>query len=255
MKKKKLKIKPKIILITIIISLLIILTTLIVNNTNKEMSNNQTSTKKTTTTTVTTTQNIKKHKIEHINGAYYIDDILIVNKTYLLSETWEPPNPYKEIPKSGFSNTPLDKEAYENWINMKSDATALGLNIWAQSGYRSYSYQKDLYDSYVNRKGKEKADTSSARPGASEHQTGLALDLNTITTTFKDTKEGKWVNDNCYLYGYIIRYPENKTDETGYIFEPWHIRYVGKDLAKKLYNNGSWITLESYFGIESKYEN
>jgi D-alanyl-D-alanine carboxypeptidase len=138
---------------------------------------------------------------------------------------------------------------------MKSDATALGLNIWAQSGYRSYSYQKDLYDSYVNRKGKEKADTSSARPGASEHQTGLALDLNTITTSFKDTKEGKWVNDNCYLYGYIIRYPENKTDETGYIFEPWHIRYVGKDLAKKLYNNGSWITLESYFGIESKYEN
>ena len=138
---------------------------------------------------------------------------------------------------------------------MKNDAAALGLNLWAQSGYRSYDYQKDLYNSYVNRKGKEAADKSSARPGASEHQTGLAFDLNTITTSFKDTVEGKWVNQNCFNYGYIIRYPENKTNETGYIFEPWHIRYVGKELAKELYNNGNWITMEDYFGIESKYNN
>ena len=105
----------------------------------------------------------------------------------------------------------------------------------------------------VKRNGKKAADTFSARPGASEHQTGLAFDLNTITNSFKDTAEGKWVNKNCYLYGYILRYPEGKTNETGYIYEPWHIRYVGKELAKKLYNNGNWITMEDYFGIDSKY--
>ena len=136
---------------------------------------------------------------------------------------------------------------------MKSDASSIGLNLWAQSGYRSYDYQNDLYNGYIKRNGKKAADTFSARPGASEHQTGLAFDLNTITNSFKDTAEGKWVNKNCYLYGYILRYPEGKTNETGYIYEPWHIRFVGKELAKKLYNNGNWITMEDYFGIDSKY--
>lgn len=221
-----------------------------------------TTTKKTTTTTKIVENNNnnnligetkKGYKIDYKDGAYYIGNTLIVNKTYLLSSTFTPTNSIKTIPSSGFDRNPLNKEAYDAWILMKNDAAALGLNLWAQSGYRSYDYQKDLYNSYVNRKGKEAADKSSARPGASEHQTGLAFDLNTITTSFKDTAEGKWVNQNCFNYGYIIRYPENKTNETGYIFEPWHIRYVGKDLAKELYNNGNWITMEDYFGIESKY--
>lgn len=218
--------------------------------------------KKTTTTTKIIHENNnlvgetkKGYKIDYKDGAYYIGNTLIVNKTYLLSSTFTPTNSIKTIPSSGFDRNPLNKEAYDAWILMKNDAAALGLNLWAQSGYRSYDYQKDLYNSYVNRKGKEAADKSSARPGASEHQTGLAFDLNTITTSFKDTAEGKWVNQNCFNYGYIIRYPENKTNETGYIFEPWHIRYVGKELAKELYNNGNWITMEDYFGIESKYSN
>lgn len=218
--------------------------------------------KKTTTTTKIIHENNnlvgetkKGYKIDYKDGAYYIGNTLIVNKTYLLSSTFTPTNSIKTIPSSGFDRNPLNKEAYDAWILMKNDAAALGLNLWAQSGYRSYDYQKDLYNSYVNRKGKEAADKSSARPGASEHQTGLAFDLNSITTSFKDTAEGKWVNQNCFNYGYIIRYPENKTNETGYIFEPWHIRYVGKELAKELYNNGNWITMEDYFGIESKYSN
>ena len=217
--------------------------------------------KKTTTTTkIVDNNNLigetkKGYKIDYKDGAYYIGSTLIVNKTYLLSSTFTPKNSIKTIPTSGFDRNPLNKEAYDAWILMKNDAAAIGLNLWAQSGYRSYDYQKDLYNSYVNRKGKEAADKSSARPGATEHQTGLAFDLNTITTSFKDTAEGKWVNQNCFNYGYIIRYPENKTNETGYIFEPWHIRYVGKELAKELYNNGNWITMEDYFGIESKYNN
>ena len=254
-------------------------TTTKVSHQAKEVSTTSTRTTTTTTTTkkkepttrakiTTTTTKIvdnnnnnligetkKGYKIDYKDGAYYIGTTLIVNKTYLLSSSFTPTNSIKTIPSSGFDRNPLNKEAYDAWILMKNDAAALGLNLWAQSGYRSYDYQKDLYNSYVNRKGKEAADKSSARPGASEHQTGLAFDLNTITTSFKDTAEGKWVNQNCFNYGYIIRYPENKTNETGYIFEPWHIRYVGKELAKELYNNGNWITMEDYFGIESKYSN
>ncbi len=223
-----------------------------------------TTSKETTTTSPETKVNAsseyidkssKGYTITYKDGAYYVDNYIIVNKTYKLSENFVPLNPYTTIPKSGFSSTPLDKEAYEAWQTMKSDATSIGLNLWAQSGYRSYDYQNDLYNGYVNRSGKENADKFSARAGNSEHQTGLAFDLNTITTSFKDTNEGKWVKDNCYLYGYILRYPENTTNETGYIFEPWHLRYVGKKLAKKLYNNGNWITMENYFGLTSTYPN
>ena len=78
--------------------------------------------------------------------------------------------------------------------------------------------------------------------------------INSLYTSFKDTKEGIWLNNNAYKYGFILRYPESKTEETGYSFEPWHYRYVGTSLAEKLYNNGDWITLEDYYGITSKYE-
>ena len=137
---------------------------------------------------------------------------------------------------------------------MKNDATSIGLNIWIQSGYRSYEYQQGLYEKYVSRDGKQQADTYSARPGHSEHQSGLSFDLNSVNDSFAATDEGKWVQDNAYLYGFIIRYPKDKSNETGYKYEPWHLRYVGKDLASKLYNNGDWITMETYFGIDSRYK-
>lgn len=236
--------------------------------TTSSTTSTTTSTTKTTTTTTTTkttsnqnqnqnsnlsNKTSKGYTIEYRNGAYYINNVLVVNKTYQLTKDWKPVNPYKTVPSDGFDRNPLDKDAYEAWKLMKSDAASLGLNLWAQSGYRSYDYQNDLYNGYVKRNGKTSADTFSARPGASEHQTGLAFDLNTISNSFKDTAEGKWVAKNAYIYGYILRYPEGKTNETGYIYEPWHIRYVGKELAKELYNNGDWITMESYFGIDSKY--
>ena len=238
-------------------------TTTITSTTTSSTTTTKTSAT-TTTTTIKTTSNqnqnssvsnktSKGYTIEYRNGAYYINNILIVNKTYKLTKDWKPVNPYKTVPSDGFDRNPLDKDAYEAWKLMKSDAASLGLNLWAQSGYRSYDYQNDLYNGYIKRNGKTAADTFSARPGASEHQTGLAFDLNTISNSFKDTAEGKWVAKNAYIYGYILRYPEGKTNETGYIYEPWHIRYVGKELAKELYNNGNWITMESYFGIDSKY--
>jgi D-alanyl-D-alanine carboxypeptidase len=97
------------------------------------------------------------------------------------------------------------------------------------------------------------ADTYSARPGHSEHQTGLCFDLNSIDDSFAYTNEGKWVNNNAHLYGFIIRYPKGKESITGYQYESWHLRYVGKDLANKLYNDGNWLTMEEYYGLSSKY--
>ena len=242
-------------------------TTTTTTSTTTATTTTTTTTKKTTkpTTTTTTTKSTptkdltgtssKGYSITYKNGAYYVDGYLIVNKTYHLTSDWVPTNTHKKITESmdGFCREFIDKTAYEAWSEMKADAAALGLKLWIQSGYRGYYYQQDLYNGYVKRKGKAAADKSSARPGASEHQSGLAFDLNTITTSFKDTSEGKWVNENAYKYGYIIRYPEGKTSETGYIFEPWHIRYVGKELAKALYNDGNWLTMEDYFGIDSKY--
>lgn len=194
----------------------------------------------------------KGFKIEVKDGVTYIDGFMVANKTYPLPETFEPLNPYNPVTKSACIDC-IDKDTFEAFMKIREDAKNLGLKLWIQSGYRSFTYQDGLYKSYIKRSGKEAADTYSARPGHSEHQTGLAFDLNTISDSFANTEEGKWVNANCYKYGFIIRYPKGKDNETGYKYEPWHLRYVGIDLATKLYNAGDWITLEDYFGITSEY--
>ena len=214
---------------------------------------NKPTTKKTTTTT-TTTKKVDT-TVSNTQGLKIIDGILIVNKSYPLPKDYVPTNTYKNATGLNYCTTCIDKEAYEKYKEMKADATALGLNIWIQSGYRSYNLQESLYNKYVNRDGKVAADTYSARPGHSEHQTGLAFDLNSISDEFQYTDEGKWVNNNCYKYGYILRYPKGKENITGYKYESWHLRYVGKDLATKLYNNGDWITLEEHFNLTSAYSN
>lgn len=172
------------------------------------------------------------------NGVTYIEGYLVVNKTYTLPSSY------------GNGLTNATTEAFNK---MQAAAKIDGLNIYISSGFRSYSYQKTLYNNYVNRDGVVAADTYSARAGHSEHQSGLAFDVNTINDSFANTEEGKWLNDNCYKYGFILRYPKGKSDETGYQYEPWHFRYVGVELAEKLYNNGNWITVEDYFGITSRY--
>ena len=166
----------------------------------------------------------------------YINGILVVNKTYSVPADYAPG---------------IDADAQTAFNKMQSDAAAEGLNIYISSAYRSYEYQAGLYQRYVDRDGKAAADTYSARPGHSEHQTGLAFDLNTIDDSFANTDEGKWVADNCYKYGFIIRYPKGKENITGFIYEPWHIRYLGEDTAKSVYDSG--LTLEEYLGIDSVY--
>lgn len=192
----------------------------------------------------------KGMKIHTENGVTTINDIIIVNKNYTLSKDYIPSNTSKKIFKdTKICATCLVEYVYSAFLDMQLDASKAKLKIWVQSGYRSYDYQKLLYEGYVKRDGEEKASLYSAKAGQSEHQTGLALDLNSVSDSFANTKEGKWVNDNAYKYGFIIRYPKNKESETGYKYEPWHLRYVGLELAKELYNDGDWISLEDYLGI------
>lgn len=172
------------------------------------------------------------------NGVTYIDGVLMVNKTYSLPSSYG----------NGLTN-----EVSTAFQKMKNAAVKDGITLSIISGYRSYSRQDTIYHNYVQRDGKSEADTYSARPGHSEHQSGLAFDLNSLESSFANTKEGKWLNEHAYQYGFILRYPKGKTNETGYVYEPWHFRYVGEELAKKLYNDGNWITLEAYFGVTSQY--
>lgn len=129
-----------------------------------------------------------------------------------------------------------------------------GLNFYAISGYRSYNRQKEIYDSNIATKGEEYTNRYSAKPGHSEHQTGLSMDVSTISVdnrlepVFAYTPEGKWLAANAHRFGFIIRYPDSKEYLTGYSYEPWHVRYVGKDLAKYLYENN--LTLEEYYNYE-----
>ena len=173
------------------------------------------------------------------DGVTYIDGYLIANKTYSLPDSY------------GNGLTPEMMSAFNQ---MAAAAKADGLNIYIVSGFRSYNFQKNLYNNYVKRDGAAEADTYSARAGHSEHQSGLAADLNSVDNSFAYTPEAIWLAGNCYKYGFILRYPQGKTNETGYIYEPWHFRFVGTELAEKLYNGGDWITMEDYFGITSIYQ-
>lgn len=147
----------------------------------------------------------------------------------------------------------LRKEAADSLDKMFSDAKRQGVNLMLASGYRSYADQASVYNGYVAQSGTVQADTFSARPGHSEHQTGLAADIEPVSRNceveqcFEGTKEGQWLAANSYKYGFIIRYQKNTENLTGYIYEPWHVRYVGIDLAAELYKSGQ--TMEQFFKL------
>ncbi|WP_455792164.1 M15 family metallopeptidase [Clostridium butyricum] len=137
------------------------------------------------------------------------------------------------------------KERLENMIN---DAKSDNVVLIGNSAYRSYKSQKEVYNNRVNAVGRKKAEDYVAKPGFSEHQTGLCIDVTNRDKYFvKGTEEADWIANNCYKYGFIIRYPEGKENITGISYEPWHIRYVGKEIAKQIHNKG--ITLEEYLGV------
>lgn len=165
----------------------------------------------------------------------YINGILLVNKDYGLPPT--------------FGNGD-DPTALAKLQQLQRDAQVQGINISnSYSGYRSYQYQTQLYNNYVNLHGEEEANTFSAKPGFSEHQTGLTFDLKDFNGQLvEDPITSQWIKENCAKYGFILRYPEGKEDITGYIYEPWHLRYVGEELANQIMNNNT--TLEQYLGVK-----
>ncbi|MBR1823841.1 MAG: D-alanyl-D-alanine carboxypeptidase family protein [Ruminococcus sp.] len=185
-----------------------------------------------------TVERLTSRNYEVIDGVTYINGILIANKTYSLPSDYAPNG--------------ILPEAQAAFNEMQAAARRDGLSLEICSGYRSYAYQRDLYNSYVNRDGKAKADTYSARPGHSEHQTGLAMDINWAGDAFNNTPEAKWIAAHCAEYGFIIRYPQGKQDITGYKYESWHVRYLGKELAGEVTDSG--LTLEEFLGIDSVYK-
>lgn len=148
-------------------------------------------------------------------------------------------------------NIYMQPEAAEALEELFEGARQQGIILYATSGFRSYSTQKAIFDRKAKERGEQSANRSVAKPGQSEHQTGLAMDLEGesslgtgLTNAFGETPEGIWLAENCADYGYIIRYPQDKTRITGYVYEPWHIRYVGVEAAKEITSLG--LTLEEY---------
>ncbi len=215
--------------------------------TNKSTEQDSSTTEKTDTTPETT----KKPEQQPDENGYlpnqtlpteptYIKGILLANKIYPLPSTFAP----EENP-----------EARKALNQMLEAAKQQGFDLVAFSGYRSFEYQTTLYNNYVNRDGQAAADRYSARPGYSEHQTGLAFDIGErgkedvwLTEEFGETPAGQWLFAHAQEYGFILRFPQNKEEITGYMYESWHYRYVGKDVAKEIAKQS--ITLEEYLGVK-----
>ena len=182
-------------------------------------------------------------KSPYLNKSY-----ILVNKYYFAGKSYVPDNLEKineKYARSGMKLVSYAKDAFEK---MCKDAKEEDLNIIAMSSYRSYNYQLNLYNRYLKEDGQEAADSYSARPGYSEHQTGLAVDIyngKEDYTNFEKTKEFEWMQKNAHKYGFILRYPKDKTDLTGYVYESWHYRYVGVKIATYIKENN--LCYEEYY--------
>ena len=198
--------------------------------------------------------NKNKYSINEANSLW-----VVVNKGRVLPSSYTPE--VLIVPK-----IPLRLSSSSAEMHLQSDAAAAldvmseaaknqGINLMLASGYRSYANQVSTYNGFVKQSGINAADTYSARPGHSEHQTGLAADLEPasrkceLQDCFADTPEGKWLAENSYKYGFIIRYPKDKQNVTGYIYEPWHVRFIGSELSNEVTKSG--LTLEQFFGLPS----
>lgn len=178
---------------------------------------------------------------------------VLTNKVYSLSEE-DVPEDLVTIEVPTVLENPeirqLREEAAEALHEMFAEAEEEEVILYARSGYRSYQTQEQVFENNVASRGEEEANQVSARPGESEHQTGLAMDVTSesvdyqLTAAFGETSEGRWVSENAHRFGYIIRYPEGATDITGYTYEPWHLRYLGEELATAVYDSG--VTYEEF---------
>lgn len=187
---------------------------------------------------------------------FYVDPIttdtskgnaMLVNKYHSLSKDFEASDIVKVSSTYAYSGMSLNKEAYDAFKRLADDAKKEGYTIVILSSYRTYDYQEKLWTDRKNKSGIEKADAYAARAGSSEHETGLAIDVADYNNpiNFGEQEAYTWMLNNSYKYGYILRYPEGKEDITGYDYEAWHYRYLGVDLATRVYNEG--ITFDEYY--------
>lgn len=205
------------------------------------------------------------NEIKQVDGQNVIQNptniLALINKQYLLPDKYIPadlvhPNVAFSFGDLKEEKSYMRKEAADALSKMFNDAKKSGIELYAVSGYRSYSRQKDLFDAEINQVGKEKAVQAVAIPGSSEHQSGLAMDIASkstnlnLTQGFENTKEGKWLAENAHRFGYILRYPKGKEGITNYEYEPWHFRYVGVKAATVIFQH-NW-TLEEYFNEVKK---
>jgi D-alanyl-D-alanine carboxypeptidase len=196
---------------------------------------------------------------DHIIKADSEDGLLILcNKYSQLSEDFQAidlidvPSEYHLEDGKSYK---LNEEALENFKEMSKAADKDQIDLTIVSAYRSHDYQQGLYERYKNSQGKDQADTFSARSGHSEHETGLAIDINQISNSFKDTNAYAWLIENAKDYGYILRYKEDQSHRTGYMYEPWHYRFVGVEVAS--FMETSDLLFDEYYAmyiLPSKYE-
>lgn len=193
----------------------------------------------------------EEDKAANGNNVNVSTELTLVNAEYGLDKDYKPKK--LTVPNISFTNGVSKEEKHVAGIIVKpledlvNAAKEEGVILLGNSGYRSYKSQKSTYTSRVKSEGKKLADAYVAKPGFSEHQSGLCIDITNEGKYFvKGTKEADWLAENCYKFGFIIRYPYGKKNITGIEYEPWHIRYVGKEAAKYIYDNG--ITLEEYLG-------
>ena len=185
-----------------------------------------------------------------------VDDniLLLINKTHPLSSDYYPDDMVKierNDPQVGTAEVKqMRAVAAEHFEDLLDAAEAAGYNIVLRNAFRSYSYQESLFNSYVKNNGEAAANRYSARPGESEHQTGLCADVGVpgkALTSFNGSKEAEWMAEHAHEFGFILRFPDGKEDITGYMFESWHFRYVGIEAAGEIYERG--ITLEEYLDV------
>lgn len=192
---------------------------------------------------ISTSFNKKLYSVDNPDSIW-----VIVNKKRPLNPINYEPTDLTEVT----NGQQMRKEAANALQKLINDAQSQGLELIPASSYRSYQTQVIAYDSEVKNYGQATADTESARPGYSEHQTGLAVDLSgggcNIKDCFSNTKEGQWVSSHAYKYGFIVRYTTDKQAITGYRAEPWHIRFIGQDLAQEMHKTG-YSTLEEPFKL------
>ena len=176
------------------------------------------------------------------------NEAMLVNKYHALTSDYEAPDIVDVSSTYAYSGQKLNKDAYEAFKNLANDAKKEGYTIVILSSYRTFESQESLWTSRKKSQGIQKADSYAARAGSSEHETGYAIDVADYydkNDSFKDTGAYQWMINNSYKYGYILRYPEGKENVTGYAYESWHYRYVGVELATKVYNEG--ITFDEYY--------